>query len=90
MNQTNSHIDESCSLIPFTSLLLGDDKDTVSQENANLIAQATYTCCLSITFQCLNNSGYTVKIGAIRNIHIRIFFELHSENKTAQTISHQN
>lgn len=35
-----------------------------------------------------NNSGYTINIGATRNMHIRFFFKLHAENKTAQTINH--
>jgi len=78
-------VNESCSLIPFTCLHLGGDKDTVPQENATLIAQAKHHYRLSIIYVHMsNNSGYTINIGA----NIRFFFKLHAENKTAQTISH--
>lgn len=36
------------------------------------------------------SNNITINIGAIKNMHIRFFFKLHAENKTAQTISHNN
>jgi hypothetical protein len=41
-------VNESCFLIPFTTLHLGGDKYSVPHQNATLIAQATNFYCSSM------------------------------------------
>jgi hypothetical protein len=73
-NQFTS-VNESCSLTPFTYLHLGG-------HTRWLVAQATHPIVYQLYVDMSNNSGYSVNIGEMRNMHIRIFF------KIAQIISH--